>query len=102
MLARCALSGASFALFARRLAERGGENFRVDAMDLRGHGSTRTADDRDLPDTMAKDVADVCARLYRDDDDATNDDGNANAVVLVVRTRWAARWPRGWRAAGTS
>ena len=65
----CALSGASFALFARRLADRGGENFRVDAMDLRGHGSTRTADDRDLSlDTMAKDVADVCARLYRDDD----------------------------------
>ena len=65
----CALSGASFALFARRLADRGGENFRVDAMDLRGHGSTRTADDRDLSlDTMARDVADVCARLYRDDD----------------------------------
>ena len=82
----CALSGASFALFARRLAERGGENFRVDAMDLRGHGSTRTADDRDLSlDTMAKDVADVCARLYRDDDDdATNDDGNTNVQVVLV------------------
>ena len=81
----CALSGASFALFARRLADRGGENFRVDALDLRGHGSTRTADDRDLSlDTMARDVADVCARLYRDDDATTNEDGNTNVQVVLV------------------
>ena len=61
----CALAGASFALFARALADRAGPNTRVDAMDLRGHGSTRTADDADLSlDRMARDVADVCAQLY--------------------------------------
>jgi pimeloyl-ACP methyl ester carboxylesterase len=37
-------------------------------MDLRGHGSTRTADDADLSlDRMARDVADVCAQLYASD-----------------------------------
>ena len=91
--------GASFALFARRLADRGGEKLSAwTRWTSAGTGSTRTADDRDLSlDTMARDVADVCARLYRDDDATTNEDGNTNVQVVLVGHSMAARWPRGWR-----
>ena len=76
----CALAGASFALFARALADRAGPNTRVDAMDLRGHGSTRTGDDADLSlDRMARDVADVCAQLYG----SSAGDSVETKVVLV-------------------
>ncbi|EFJ23678.1 hypothetical protein SELMODRAFT_415578 [Selaginella moellendorffii] len=57
-------SGLSFALSARMLKEK----VKVAAMDMRGHGSTRTSDDLDLSaETLCQDVLDVIRTMYKND-----------------------------------
>ena len=79
----CAYTGLSWALVARRLKALG---LRVAAMDLRGHGSTRCADDADFSlDRMANDVVAVADAMYGGERGAGDEDTRApNRPPLVL------------------
>lgn len=59
-------SGLSWAVFTAAMMDLC--NCRILAMDIRGHGHTKTTDDANLgADVLARDVADVIEQMFRDD-----------------------------------
>ena len=80
----CPYSGLSWALMARHLVGHLKAGCRVAAMDLRGHGATRTTDDSDF--SAARLVADVVAvtrQLYGRGEGGGPEDGPPPRVILV-------------------
>eukprot|EP00850_Spirogloea_muscicola_P015630 SM000121S26027 [mRNA] locus=s121:420840:431708:- [translate_table: standard] len=83
-------SGLSFALAAKHLREQ----VRVVAPDLRGHGSSRTADDRDLSSqTLCKDVVALVQAMFGDNPPAIVLVGHSMGGAIAVRVAASRELP---------